>query len=87
MTARSSAPKSLTALFLLAVAGVLLSFGAIIGRAFGTAAVVVYVLAIAALVVVGVQWLRSRVRAASARAAGRSCTCCSGTVHDPVQVR
>jgi len=82
----TEAPRRLAALFLLAVTGVLVSFGAIIGRALGAAAVVVYALVIVAVVVVGVQWVRTRLRSAAARAAGRTCTCCTGTVHDPVQV-
>jgi hypothetical protein len=82
----NQAPRWLTALFLLAVAGVLVSVGAVLGRVAGVVAVVVYVLVLAAVAVALVRLVRLRVRAAAGRATGRSCTCCAGTVHDPVQV-
>jgi hypothetical protein len=76
----------LTALFLLAVTGVLVSVGAILGRALGPVAVVVYVLLLVGLAGAGARLVRRRAQAMAARAAGRTCTCCTGTVHDPVRV-
>jgi hypothetical protein len=80
------APRWLSALFVLAVTGVLASVGAILGRAIGPVAVAAYVIVLAALVAAGARVLRRRLQAAARRAAGHTCTCCTGTVHDPVQV-
>ena len=78
-------PRRLAALFLLAVTGVLVAVGAVLGAVAGPVAVVVFAVAVLALVFVGAQLVKRRARAA-AFAAGRTCTCCTGSVHDPVQV-
>ena len=76
-------PRTVAVPFLLAVVGVLFMFGALIDRALGHVAVLAYVLLLAGpLVAAGVA---ARRRSARLRA-GRTCTCCTGTVHDPVQV-
>ncbi|HEU0103729.1 MAG TPA: hypothetical protein VFR07_15520, partial [Mycobacteriales bacterium] len=52
---------------------------------------VVYALAALAVVAVGVargrRVLAPPTRASTPRPAGRTCTCCTSTVHDPVEVR
>jgi hypothetical protein len=78
-------PKRLAVLFLLALIGVLAAVALVIGVVVGSVAAAVY----AVLVVVGLLAAtvaaKRRVRAVAA-AEGRTCTCCTGTVHDPVQV-
>ena len=70
-------------LFLLAAAGVLLAVGLVVGS-FGLVPLAAYVVLVAVLVGFG---LRSARRVALAtQAAGRTCTCCTSTVHDPVEV-
>ena len=76
-------PRSVAVPFLVAALGVLFMFGALLGRALGTIAVVVYLvllLAPASAAIVAAARRRTRL------AAGRTCTCCTGTVHDPVEV-
>jgi hypothetical protein len=82
----NQAPRRLAALFLIAVAGVFVALGLVVGAVAGVPGAVTYAAAVVVLTAFGAQRVRSRVRAAGARAAGRTCTCCSGTVHDPVQV-
>ncbi len=74
-------------LFLLAAAGVLLALG-LVAAAFGLVAVTVYAGAVAALVGFGLRRARAVVgaRQRAGRPAGRTCRCCTSTVHDPVQV-
>jgi hypothetical protein len=78
-------PRRLAVLFLLALLGVLAAVGLVVGAALGRGAGVAY----AVLVVLGLMAAtvaaKRRVRAAAV-AQGRTCTCCTGTVHDPVQV-
>jgi hypothetical protein len=81
----NQAPKQLVALFLLAIAGVLVAVGLVVQAAAGAAGAVVYVALLLGLLLVGRRQVRRRARAA-ALSAGRTCTCCTGTVHDPVQV-
>lgn len=78
-------PRRLAALFLLAVTGVLTAVGAVVGAVLGTAAVVAYAVVVVTLVLVGAQLVKRRARVAALQA-GRTCTCCTGSVHDPVQV-
>jgi Na+-driven multidrug efflux pump len=59
----TAVPRRLAALFLLAVTGVLVAVG----------------------LVVGAQLVKRQARVAAIQA-GRTCTCCTGSVHDPVQV-
>jgi hypothetical protein len=76
-------PRQVAVPFLLAALGVLFMFGALIDRALGHVAVLVYLaLLVAPLAAGAVAASRRRTRLAS----GRTCTCCTGTVHDPVQV-
>ena len=70
-------------LFLLAAAGVLLALG-LVAASFGLAAVTAYAGAVVVLVGFGVR--RARAVARAQRPAGRTCTCCTSTVHDPVKV-
>ena len=80
------APKRLAALFAAAVVGVLAAIGLVVEAIAGPVGAVLYVAVVLGLVALGVQQVRRRLRAAAAVAAGRTCTCCTGTVHDPVQV-
>ena len=76
-------PRRVAVPFLLAVIGVLFMFGAVLDRAVGRLALMAYVLLLVATVGAGIA---SAMRRRTRLAAGRSCTCCTGTVHDPVQV-
>ena len=78
-------PRQLAALFLLAVTGVLVAIGLVVGAVLGTVAAVVYAVAVLTLLLVGAQLVKRRARVAAIQA-GRTCTCCTGSVHDPVQV-
>jgi hypothetical protein len=76
-------------LFLVALLGVLLILGIGVAELAGTWAGVAYAVVVLGLVAVGA----ARARAAQQRAqepvpgtAGRTCTCCTTTQHDPVQV-
>ena len=70
-------------LFLLAAAGVLFALGLVVAS-FGPGPVAAYAGAVAILVGFGVR--RARAMARAQQPAGRTCTCCTSTVHDPVQV-
>lgn len=78
-------PRRLAVLFLLASSGVLMMLGAVIGRVLGIAAVLAYVVVVAALLLVATIAAKRWVRA-QRRAAGHTCSCCTGTIHDPIQV-
>ncbi|MDT7546664.1 MAG: hypothetical protein QOE99_2774 [Actinomycetota bacterium] len=78
-------PRSVAVPFLLALTGVLLMVGLVIARAAGAVAVGVYLVLVVAAVVAGGVAARRRLRIA-ALSAGRTCTCCTSTVHDPVKV-
>ena len=76
-------PPRVAVPFLLALVGVLFMLGVVVGRVFGPVAVGVYgALLIGPVVAAGLQARRRTVRLAK----GRACTCCTGTVHDPVRV-
>jgi hypothetical protein len=81
----NTVPRRLAALFLLAVTGVLVAVGLVVGAVLGGAAVAVYAVVVVALLLVGSQLVKRRARVAAIQA-GRTCTCCTGSVHDPVQV-
>jgi len=70
-------------LFLMALGGVLVLFGLLAGRLGGPVVLAAYVAVVLALLVVGAR----RARALAPPPAGRTCSCCTSTVHDPVQVR
>ena len=74
-------------LFLLAAAGVLLALGLVVAS-FGRFALTAYAGVVLLLVGLGVRRARAVVRSRqpAARPVGRTCTCCTSTVHDPVQV-
>ena len=76
-------PPRIAVSFLLAVGGVLLMIGLVLERALGRVAVIGYVILLMVPLVAG---LVGGARRRSRLAAGRTCTCCTGTVHDPVQV-
>jgi hypothetical protein len=78
-------PRRLAVLFLLAVTGVLAAIGAVIARAGGAVAATAYVVVVVLLVGVAAQLAKRRARVAALQR-GQTCTCCTGTVHDPVQV-
>ena len=78
-------PRRLAALFLVAVVGVLVAIGLVVGAVLGAVAAVGYAVVVLALVLVGAQLVKRRLRVAAIQA-GRTCTCCTGSVHDPVQV-
>jgi hypothetical protein len=81
----TAVPRRLAALFLLAVTGVLVAVGLVVGAVLGAAAATVYAVAVLALLLVGAQLVKRQARVAAIQA-GRTCTCCTGSVHDPVQV-
>ena len=74
--------RRLQVLFLLALGGVLVLFGLLAARLGGPVVLTGYAAAVLALLVVGAR----RARALTAPAPGRTCSCCTSTVHDPVQV-
>lgn len=76
-------PRHIAVLFLAAAGGVLFVLGAVIDRAAGHIALAVYLGLLLAPVPIAI---RSARRRAARRGAGRSCTCCTATVHDPVRV-
>jgi hypothetical protein len=79
-----SPSRLLAILFLLAAAGVLLALALIVAT-LGLVPLLVY-LALAGLVVgAGIRGARRQVQARRP-AAGRTCSCCTTTVHDPVRV-
>jgi len=78
-------PRRLGALFLLALLGILVMLGAVLGRLAGSGPLLVYVGLALVGGVLAARASKRRLRAQT-RAQGRSCTCCSTTVHDPVQV-
>jgi hypothetical protein len=69
--------------FLLAFSGVLGLIGLILNAFLGPVALVAYVGLLAAPVLTAAVLARSR---RARLTTGRTCTCCSGTVHDAVQV-
>jgi hypothetical protein len=77
-------PGRVAAPFLLAVTGVLFIIGLLLRRA-GPAAVGIYVVVVLGALLAGGIAARRQVRLA-AMSARRTCTCCAGTVHDPVKV-
>ncbi|MDT7545102.1 MAG: hypothetical protein QOE99_1212 [Actinomycetota bacterium] len=75
--------RQVAVLFLLASVGVLVMLGLVVDRALGPIALVVYVVLVTAPLVAGIV---AAARRRSRLTAGRTCTCCTGSVHDPVQV-
>jgi membrane protein implicated in regulation of membrane protease activity len=69
--------------FLLAVAGVLFLLALVVKVLLGLLALAALVLLLVAVLTVAIGRARRRT---ALRTAGRTCTCCTGTVHDPVQV-
>lgn len=77
--------RRLQLLFLAALFGVLVVLGMVVGALAGVWAVVAYVLVV--LVMLTVAGGRARAAQARARAdAGRTCSCCTTSQHDPVKV-
>ena len=77
--------RRLQVLFLVALLGVLACVGLGVLALAGPLALVAY--SLLALVLLGVGAARARsAQEASRRAAGRSCTCCTTSQHDPVKV-
>ncbi len=68
--------------FLIAFAGVLVVLGLVVGELAGPVGLGVYAVAVTGLVAAGAR--RARLRALPPP--GRTCTCCTSTVHDPVRV-
>ncbi len=81
-------PTRLRVLMLLAVLGVLVLGGLVVGALAGAVGVTAYaVLAVALLVTGGVLGRRALARVeAEPLPAGRSCTCCTTSQFDPVEV-
>ena len=69
-------------LFLLALTGVLAMVGVLVAELARPLALVAYVVVVLGLLVLG-----ARRAKALATPPGRTCSCCTSTVHDPVQVR
>ncbi|MCA1711432.1 MAG: hypothetical protein LC789_07260 [Actinobacteria bacterium] len=78
-------PRRLAVLFLLALIGVLAAIGLVLGAVAGSAVGVGYAVVVVLGLLAATVAAKRRVRAV-ALAEGRTCTCCTGTVHDPVQV-
>ena len=74
--------RRLQAMFLLASLGVLVVVGLLVLAACGVVVALVYAAVVLGLLALGA----FRARAAAAPV-GRTCSCCTTTVHDPVQVR
>ena len=78
--------RRLQVLFLLSLLGVLVILGllawALLGPVGGTA----YAVVVLGLVAAGA-WRARAAEAPAPQVAGRTCTCCTSTVHDPVEVR
>ena len=74
--------RRLQVLFLVALLGVLVVVGLVVLSLAGPLGLAAY--AVLALVAVGLVARRAR---AAAVPVGRTCSCCTSTVHDPVQVR
>ena len=75
--------KSVGLSFLLAVFGVLLMLALIVKLLLGLIALVLLGLLLVLPLAYAIRKARRR---RSRLAAGRTCTCCTGTVHDPVKV-
>ena len=76
--------RRLQVLFLLALLGVLGAAGLVVADLGGTLPATAY----AAVALGGLLYAAGRARSAAAAAPpGRTCTCCTSTVHDPVEVR
>ncbi len=74
--------RRLQVLFLLALLGVLVVVGVVVGSLAGPVGAVAY-----AVVVTGLLVAAARRARADAAPVGRTCSCCTSTVHDPVEVR
>ena len=68
--------------FLVALVGVLVVLGLVVGELAGPVGLGVYAAAVTALAAAGARWARSR----ALPPPGRTCSCCTSTVHDPVRV-
>ena len=75
----------LAGLFLAAVLGVLLAVGLAVSM-LGSTALILYLAGVLAIAVPVVRKARSLKRMQSRPGPGQTCTCCTSTVHDPVQV-
>jgi hypothetical protein len=75
--------KTVGVTFLLAAAGVLFLLALVVKLLLGLVAVALLVLVVAVPLIRAIRKARRRVARLNA---GRTCTCCTGTVHDPVQV-
>ena len=78
-------PRRLAVLFLVSVGAVVVTLGAVLAQVAGPVAAGLYAVAVLAGLVVLVQLAKRRVRAARL-ARGHTCDCCTGTIHDPIQV-
>ncbi len=78
-------PKRLAGLFLLALLGILLMFGVVVARLAGPTPTAGYAVLVLVLGVLATRSAKHRMRLL-ARAQGRTCTCCTTSVHDPVKV-
>ena len=77
--------RRLQVLFLVALLGVLLCLGLVLHALAGVVVTAAYAAVVLALLTAGA--VRARAAQARARvAAGRSCTCCTTSQHDPVEV-
>ena len=80
----TTVPRHLAALFLLALAGVLVAAGIVVGELAGPAGAAGY--AAVALGAVGYAAVRARRATAARQQHGRRCTCCDGDHSAPVRV-
>ncbi len=79
----TAVPARIAVPFLLAAVGVAFIIGVAIYAVGGNIAMLAYLLFVLSPLA---RWVVRARRRAKRLAAGRTCTCCTGTVHDPVQV-
>ena len=77
--------RRLQAMMLLALLGVLVVMGLLAWALLGPVGGAAYAVVVAAVLVVGAR--RARAAATPSPEPGRTCTCCTTTVHDPIEVR
>ncbi len=85
--ALAGAERRLQRQFLLALGGVLVVLGIVAAELGGPVALGAYLLVVAALVALGVRRARAVAARRTDRPEGRTCSCCTSTVYDPVEIR
>ena len=83
----AGAERRLQRQFLLALGGVLVVLGIVAAELGGPLVLGAYVLAVAVLLALGVRRARTLAARRTPRPEGRTCSCCTSTVYDPVEIR